>query len=264
VLIGGLGNDTLIGGAAGDALDGGFGEDMVDYSTSPGAVQVNLAMSAALGSDADGDVLSGFENATGSAFNDVLTGDGGANVINGAGGNDTISSGAGDDTVLGGTGNDTMNGAAGTDTVDYSSATAGVTVSLAISAAQNTVGAGTDTLQNFENLTGSAFNDILTGDGGNNIIIGGAGNDTMNGGAGNDSFVFNAGFGQDTITAFGDAGTNQDVIDFSTAVFANFAAVQAAIHQVGADVHIDVNASTSITLTSFTATNLGADDFRFH
>ena len=29
--------------------------------------------------------------------------------------------------------------------------------------AQNTIGAGTDTLSGFENLTGSAFNDTLTG-----------------------------------------------------------------------------------------------------
>ena len=44
--------------------------------------------------------------------------------------------------------------------------------------AQNTVGAGTDTLFNFENLTGSAFNDTLTGNGSANILSGLAGNDS--------------------------------------------------------------------------------------
>ena len=50
--------------------------------------------------------------------------------------------------------------------MSYASAAAGVTVSLAIQdgvTAQNTLGAGTDTLSGFENLTGSAFNDTLTG-----------------------------------------------------------------------------------------------------
>jgi Ca2+-binding RTX toxin-like protein len=32
--------------------------------------------------------------------------------------------------------------------------------------AQNTVGAGSDTLTGIENLTGSSFNDVLTGDAG--------------------------------------------------------------------------------------------------
>ena len=50
-------------------------------------------------------------------------------------------------------------GAAGSDTASYIDATAGVKVSLALAAAQNTIGAGTDTLFNFENLTGSNFND---------------------------------------------------------------------------------------------------------
>ena len=58
---------------------------------------------------------------------------------------------------------------------------------LALATAQNTVGAGTDTLSNFENLAGSMFNDTLTGDGNANVIEGGAGNDTLNGGAGIDT-----------------------------------------------------------------------------
>lgn len=45
--------------------------------------------------------------------------------------------------------------------------------------AQNTGGAGTDTFVNFENLTGSAFNDTLTGDDGANILTGGNGNDLL-------------------------------------------------------------------------------------
>ena len=131
----------------------------------------------------------------------------------------------------GGAGNDKMDGgAAGTDTVSYETgATAGVKVSLAIAAAQNTVGAGTDTLLNFENLTGSGFNDTLAGNAGantlsglagndslngaagidslsggagNDRLIGGAGNDSLDGGVGTDRFIFDKGFGKDIITGF--------------------------------------------------------------
>ena len=49
-------------------------------------------------------------------------------------------------------GNDILDGTLSTnDTVTYASATGSVTVSLAITAAQNTIGAGLDTLTNIEN-----------------------------------------------------------------------------------------------------------------
>ena len=51
--------------------------------------------------------------------------------------------------------------------------------------AQNTGGAGIDTLFNFENLTGSGFNDTLTGNADANTLNGLAGDDGLNGGAGN-------------------------------------------------------------------------------
>ena len=88
-------------------------------------------------------------------------------------------------------------GVAGSDTASYADATAGVTVSLAIGTAQNTIGAGTDTLTNFENLTGSNLNDTLTGNAGANILNGLAGNDTLSGGAGNDTL--SGGAGNDTL-----------------------------------------------------------------
>ena len=75
---------------------------------------------------------------------------------------------------------------------------------------------GTDTFISIENLTGSAYNDILTGDDNDNILSGLAGNDTLdgrigndtlNGGAGNDTL--NGGAGNDTLN--GDDG--DDVLD---------------------------------------------------
>ncbi len=165
------GDDVLQGGAGNDTLDGGSGVDTADYGNAPSGVGVSLAFPGQVQNTeaAGADTLSNIENLHGSPYNDYLAGDGGANVIEG------------------GAGDDTLKGDAGIDTASYASATSGVTVSLAIAAPQNTGGAGIDTLSNFENLTGSAFNDNLTGDGGDNVIVGGAGNDTLDGGAGVDT-----------------------------------------------------------------------------
>ena len=186
------GNDFIAGGAGADTLDGGTGTDMVDYSASSAGVTVNLANAGAQsGGDAAGDILSNFENLTGSAYADMLTGDANANVISGGAGNDTIAGGAGADTLDGGT---------GTDTVDYSASSAAVTVNLANAGAQSGGDAAGDILSNFENVTGSAYNDTLTGDANANAISGGAGNDTIAGGAGADAL---------------DGGTGTDTVDYS-------------------------------------------------
>ena len=105
-LNGGAGNDIIVGGAGADILDGGTGTDTVDYSTSSAGVTVNLAGGSPQGGDAAGDTLSNFENVSGSAFNDTLTGDVGANVLSGR---------AGDDLLIGGTGNMLVNGSFETD-----------------------------------------------------------------------------------------------------------------------------------------------------
>ena len=192
-LYGGLGNDWLYGQAGNDLLDGGDGDDRlyggdgmdtISYLTASAAVTVNMALMSAYTSQNTGgggiDILSEFENLIGSAFGDTLTGDSGDNVING------------------GAGNDVINGGAGTDTASYSGASAGVTVNLSLTTAQNTVGAGTDTLSEFENLTGSSYTDTLTGNSGANVMEGGSGNDTLNGSGGNDILYGDA--GNDLIT----------------------------------------------------------------
>ncbi len=195
--IGGSGNDTLIGnqvnnmlagGAGNDTMDGGAGSDTASYADATGAVTVSLAISTAQNTIGAGtDTLTNIENLTGSALNDTLTGNASANILSGLAGNDTLNGGAD---------NDTMDGGAGSDTASYANATGAVTVSLAISTAQNTIGAGTDTLTNIENLTGSALNDTLTGNASANILSGLAGNDTLNGGADNDTM--DGGAGSDT------------------------------------------------------------------
>jgi Ca2+-binding RTX toxin-like protein len=95
-------------------------------------------------------------------------------------------------------GNDILAGSLSNDTVTYAYATAPVTVSLAITTQQNTIGAGSDTLTNIDNLMGSNYSDSLTGNGQNNVLDGGAGNDKLNGAGGADTLI--GGLGNDIFT----------------------------------------------------------------
>ncbi len=193
-LDGGDGADSLIGGLGADTLIGGAGIDTIGYEFSAAAVTVNLTTGAGLGGEAQADVLSGIENLNGSAFNDVLAGDGLDNVLTGLAGDDTLSGSAGndvlsggddDDLLLGGLGNDTIDGGTGVNTVDYAAASAFVKVNLTTGL---TSGAhGIDTLTNVQNIIGSEFGDSLTGNGGDNTIVGSTGADTMAGGLGIDT-----------------------------------------------------------------------------
>jgi Ca2+-binding RTX toxin-like protein len=193
VIDGGTGNDWIEGGAGADTLSGGLGVDAVSYLNATAGVTVNLSLATAQvsGSEASGDILSGFENLYGSAFVDVLTGDAGDNYINAGAGADTLGGGAGNDILVGAAGADIVSGGLGTDTASYYNATAGVTVNLTLATAQVSGGdASGDVLSGIESLRGSAFNDTLTGDAGTNVIEGGAGADTLTGGAGNDTAVY--------------------------------------------------------------------------
>ncbi|MBK6897645.1 MAG: type I secretion C-terminal target domain-containing protein [Alphaproteobacteria bacterium] len=211
-------DNTIEGGAGDDTMNAGAGSDTLLYASATTGITVSLALTTAQNTGGAGtDTISNFEKITGSAFADILTGNSAANTLDG---------GLGDDILDGGAGNDALNGNTGTDTVSYGSATAAVTVSLALTTAQNTLGAGSDTITNTENLTGSAFNDTLTGNTGVNILTGGAGNDTLRGGAANDTLK--GGLGTDTLYGEADADmfvfeaasafTAQDTVaDFSTA-----------------------------------------------
>ncbi|WP_213937168.1 retention module-containing protein [Pseudomonas sp. dw_612] len=153
---------------------------------------------------------------TGTSGDDVLVAGTGNNILNAGDGNDVLTAGsgnnelhggAGNDLLYSGAGNDLLDGGTGTDTASYAHATAGVTVNLGLLSAQNTIGAGTDTLTGIENLTGSNFNDTLTGDNNNNVINGGLGNDVLNGGGGDDILI--GGLGNNTLTGGSGADTFQ-------------------------------------------------------
>ncbi len=179
-LIGGAGNDTYVLARADivqEQVNGGT--DTIQSSISYSLVDTDG--SGMLGGNVENLTLTGTANlnGTGNALNNVITGNAGNNV---------------------------MNGGTGIDTVSYAAATAAVTVGLVPTIPQNTGGAGSDTIANFENLTGSAFDDFLTGNTGNNRIDGGLGNDRLTGGFGNDTYVVDA--SGDVVTEAAGAGTD--------------------------------------------------------
>ena len=185
-VLGGAGDDRFVSGPAGDIFDGGAGSDTVDYSDYASGVTASLAA----GVGAGGDQLANVENIIGGSFNDTLAGDDGDNVLDGG---------------------------AGSNTVSYADANFGVMVSLARQGmAQDTVGAGVDTLSHFQNLIGSSFSDVLTA---------GAGAETLTGGSGVDTFVLAPGVGDIVIADF---QPDQETIDLTAFGFSSIAALKAA------------------------------------
>jgi len=295
-LVGNAGNDTLNGGTGADTMTGGIGNDtyvvdnvsdVVIENSGEGVDVVQSTLNTyTLGSEVENLTFTGAGNftGTGNTLANTITGGAGNDGLSGGAGNDLLNGGGGDDTLSGGQGNDTLTGGAGSDTVSCTDETDSMIIDLGTNSVRrgSAVSAVEDTLATIENATGGSGNDAITGNnaantlkggggidailggGGNDIIIGEGGDDLMNGGAGADNFVFDAGFGHDTITGFGDTGTDQDTLDFSTAVFADFDAVVAHWAQVGVDVHITYDSSGSVVLNNTALANLGADDFRFH
>ncbi|MEA1071104.1 M10 family metallopeptidase [Sphingomonas sp. LY160] len=127
-------------------------------------------------------------------------------ILDGGEGNDFLQGTIADDIIDGGAGNDT---ASFVNAFTGGSST-GVTVDLNVQGvAQNTVGAGIDTLTGIENLVGSNLNDTLIGNADANVIEGGLGNDTMVGGAGNDTVSY-AGSGAGVTVNLGLQGSQQN------------------------------------------------------
>ncbi|HWL71920.1 MAG TPA: hypothetical protein VNS22_26540, partial [Geminicoccus sp.] len=92
------------------------------------------------------------------ALNSSLRTTGGDDFVFALGGDDFVDGGDGDDVLEGGAGNDALYGGAGNDAASYTSAVSGVAVNLNIISAQETGGAGRDTLVSIERLIGSDFN----------------------------------------------------------------------------------------------------------
>ncbi len=141
------------------------------------------------------------ENATGSGFADIISGNSVANHLIGGGGNDTLRGFDGNDTLVGGTGNDSLEGGTGDDTyeVDAASDLIVEASNAGTDEVRINLGTGTYTLgNNVENavllpgaaagLTGNALANHLAGNALSNTLNGGAGIDTLEGAAGDDTY----------------------------------------------------------------------------
>ena len=259
-LLGGDGDDTVRGGLGNDTLRGGAGSDTVTYVDSTAGVSVDLSLVTPQNTKGAGlDMLSGFENLTGSNFADALAGDRFGNMLLGLGGDDVLIGHQGDDTLIGGAGKDRMFGGAGNDTyyvngtgdLVYETATAQTSDTINLGGIDTVIASVSHTLSKFVEtltLTGSAKingvgndrsntisgndginilkglsgDDTLAAGAGNDKLYGGDGRDILTGGTGKDSFVFDtAPTSRDTITDF--SRTDGDKIQLSKAVFTGFA-----------------------------------------
>jgi Ca2+-binding RTX toxin-like protein len=216
------GNDTLIGAGGGDTLDGGSGEDAASYQNSIVGLESYLVQNGPSTGEAAGDIFVSVENLVGSSFNDGLYGDNGDNKLYGGAGDDTLYGwglgndwlygGSGVDNVIGGAGLDHLDGGDGIDTLSYQlSNNGGITVSL-LDPSINTGDAAGDIYANFEDVTGTNFDDVIYGDGqAVNNLWGLAGNDKIYGGGGYDVMIGDAG------ADYLDGGAGRDEADYETA-----------------------------------------------
>lgn len=229
-----------------DTVAGGGGNDYISYSATSNAA-VNVVFTGVGAGKATGngtDTFTGIEYVIGSTENDKMVG------------------GAGNETFAGIGGNDNLDGGAGTgDTVSYFFDRSGVTVDLAAGKALDGFG-GTDQLANFENVTGSIFDDVITGNAAANLLEalagsdrldGMTGNDRLVGGAGEDTFAFTTVLGAGNVDTIVDLVSGTDRVELKQSIFSALdrgavsaaAFVQAAAAQ-NTDQHIIYNSATGM------------------
>lgn len=166
-------NDIIDGGPGNDTIDGYLGVNTIDYRSANAGVIVDLDLSGPQDTGGGGiDTLLNFDDVIGTGFNDNISGNANDNVLQGMGGDDTL------------------NGMGGSNTASYTHAAAGVNIDLGISGAQDTGGAGMDTLINIENATGGVFNDTITGNNNDNTIQGLDGDDVLDGFGGTNTLSY--------------------------------------------------------------------------
>ncbi|WP_342078337.1 calcium-binding protein [Yoonia sp. SS1-5] len=188
------GDETVTGTALGDRLEGRNGNDVLN----------------------------------GEGGNDELVGGNGNDVLNGGNGADRLFGQDGNDVLVGGAGSDRLDGGRGVDEVDYSASAEGIDIVLDNGNRRGDGGdAAGDQLVSIENVTGTAFadlvrgsnaenrieagagNDVVDGLSGDDVLIGEAGNDVLDGGRGEDLLI--GGIGDDVLTG----GANADTFRFT-------------------------------------------------
>ena len=176
----GIGNNLdnrLVGNSAANFLDGRAGADKMDGGGGNDTYVVDN-LGDEITDSAGTDLVLSYVNATlGNTIENLRLM--GTNALNGQGNslNNIVWVNVADNTVDGG--GETTSGVRG-DTISYEfGANSGITLDLSITVGQSTGGSGTDTISNFENLTGSNFDDLLLGNSAANVLDGLWGIDTI-------------------------------------------------------------------------------------
>ncbi|MDP4823645.1 MAG: hypothetical protein NWR47_06830, partial [Aestuariivirgaceae bacterium] len=272
-IIGNNSANVLDGKGGADTMEGGKGNDtyIVDHEDDSvyeeedadgekfGIDTVMSSVSYSLVDNVEHLILTGKKaiDGTGNELDNKITGNAGRNVIEG------------------GIGNDILDGGAGVDTLSYANSESGVTVNFYLAECSGGDAEG-DTFVNFENITGSEYDDVLTGNNGKNTLIGGdgadfldggKGNDILTGGDGDDRFTFSGkGFGRDVITDF---EQGYDLIAVSESLLKDYnkdgttelADLAFAFKIYRGDLLFKFDSRTSILLKDHAETELTADDF---
>jgi len=261
VLDGGIGDDTLTGGSSADTIIGGRGNDVLTGGAGDDVFLYTIGEGAdAISGGADFDTLSILGDFAGYVRNDLLK-----VVFDGAN-----LTGVQSGTVTG-VESVTADLGAGANTFVYTTPTnAGVAVDLTAGTAS-----GFTSIANITNVTGGGGADVIVGNGeanvlnggtGNDVLTGGAGNDTMNGGGGSDTFIFDNGFGDDTILTF-DANVSggQDYLDVTLfGIGVDDFDARVLIDDLGLDTLITIDSLDTILLTGVSgdaANVITVDDF---
>ncbi|NNF80746.1 MAG: cadherin-like domain-containing protein [Rhizobiales bacterium] len=214
--------------------------------------------------------------------NDTVLGSDGDDVIIGGLGDDTLSGAGGDDDFLVGPGDgfDTIDGGSGFDQilatadgtnigflgsfangVEEISANGFADVQIKANWQSQTYDFSNVTLTGITAIDMGSGNDTAIGSAGDDVIIGGLGNDALTGGLGADTFVFADGDGQDVITDF---KLVEDVVRLDEiAGFEDFADVQGALSQVGADTLLDFGDGQTILFEDTLVGAFSTDNFDF-
>lgn len=215
----------------------------------------------------------GNDVATGSNLRDLILGNLGDDALNGGGGNDDflIGLGHGFDRFDGGDGYDKV--VANEDgvsigligdfnaSVEEFSCAGFANVGITGTWQAQTLDFTGVTLTDIQWIDAGRGNDTVLGSDGDDVIIGGLGNDTLTGGLGADTFVFADGDGQDVITDFNVA---DDVARLDEiAGFEDFAEVQGALSQAGADTLLDFGDGQTILFEDTLVSTLTSDNFDF-
>lgn len=194
---------------------------------------------------------------------DELQGFAGNDVLDGGAGHDRLYGGAGDDRLIGGLGDDTLDGGVGNDVYQVDSlgdvvieaANAGIdtiesSVTLALGAnVENLVLTGSAAISGTGNeldnlVIGNEAANVIRGGGGSDRLIGGAGNDTLSGDAGSDTYVFDRGWGRDTLSNFDSSAGKHDVIEFG----AGIAASDIVVRRSGSDLLLSLKDSSDVII----------------